>query len=87
VSVHLGLQPGRLENILSIQVTGAGMLTGNIIRGDNVLPAKDNAAEQEYDVALSLVKHLTGEMKGTLSIESQEGKGTIFTVQLPVKRG
>lgn len=87
VSVHLDLQPGRLENILSIQVTGAGMLTGNIAPGDNVLPAKDTVAKQEYDVALSLVKHLTGEMKGTLSIESQEGKETIFTVQLPVKRG
>jgi signal transduction histidine kinase len=87
VSVHLDLQPGRLENILSIQVRGTGMLTGNIIPGNNALPAQDAVAKQQYDVALSLVKHLTGEMKGTLSIESQEGRAIIFTVQLPVKRG
>jgi K+-sensing histidine kinase KdpD len=83
VSVHLDLQPGRLENILSIQVTGTGMSAGNIAHGDN----GDVVTEQEYDAALSLVKHLTGEMKGTLSIESQGGKSTLFTVQLPVKRG
>jgi sensor histidine kinase regulating citrate/malate metabolism len=59
------------------------MSAGNIAHGDN----GDVVTEQEYDAALSLVKHLTGEMKGTLSIESQGGKSTLFTVQLPVKRG
>jgi K+-sensing histidine kinase KdpD len=90
VSVYLDLQPGRLENLLSIRVTdtGAGMLTNNmaIITGGN-LPVQDIHAEQEYDLMLSLVKHLTEGMRGTLTIESQEGKGTVFSVQLPVKRG
>lgn len=87
VSMYLDLQPGRLENLLSIQVTDtAGMLPKNMaaIANGNI---SDTDAEQEYDVALSLVKHLAGEMKGTFSIESQEGKGTTFSVQLPVKRG
>jgi signal transduction histidine kinase len=40
--------------------------------------------EQGYGFGLALVKHLVENLKGTLSITSEEGKGAIFHLSLPV---
>ena len=46
----------------------------------------DNSSKRKFQgvgIGLSLVKELTEVQGGSVSVESQEGKGTIFTVSLP----
>ena len=35
-------------------------------------------------LGLSIVKHLAQSMNGTVAVESEVGKGSVFTVELPV---
>ena len=49
----------------------------------------DSSSKRKYQgmgIGLALVKELTEMMGGTVKVESQEGKGTTFTVQLPYQK-
>jgi two-component system phosphate regulon sensor histidine kinase PhoR len=35
-------------------------------------------------LGLSIVKHLAAQMNGTVAVESEEGKGSCFSVTLPL---
>lgn len=39
-----------------------------------------------YGLGLSIAKKIVDEHKGTLSVKSEKGKGTTFTIQLPTKQ-
>jgi signal transduction histidine kinase len=49
----------------------------------------DSSAQRKYQgvgIGLALVKELTEMMRGTVAVDSQEGKGTAFTVRLPYQK-
>ena len=49
----------------------------------------DSSSQRKYQgvgIGLALVKELTEMMHGTVAVESQEGKGTTFTVRLPYQK-
>ncbi|MBS7566898.1 GAF domain-containing sensor histidine kinase [Mucilaginibacter sp. Bleaf8] len=87
VAVHLMLELGTPDNLLQIKVedSGIGMDPEQI---DQILNGKGESTtgtggEQGYGFGLALVKHLIDSLKGTLAIESEQGKGTLFTIRLP----
>lgn len=46
-----------------------------------------NSKHEGYGLGLSLVKHIMDIHGGTISVKSELGKGTTFTLNLPVSRG
>ena len=46
-----------------------------------------NSKHEGYGLGLSLVKHIMDIHGGTITVKSEFGKGTIFTLNLPVTRG
>lgn len=49
----------------------------------------DNSAQRHYEgtgIGLALVKEMVQVLRGTIQLQSQEGQGSIFTVELPVGR-
>ncbi|MBQ9009093.1 MAG: response regulator [Clostridia bacterium] len=77
------------EVILNYRVSdnGPGMSEEFMTRMyDSFVTQKDGRVEKEKGtgVGLSIAKQLTDLMKGTITCESQVGKGTTFTVSLPL---
>lgn len=87
VSVELSLQVEKPHNILLITVrdSGIGLDAQSIeqILSGNAASTEGTTGEQGYGFGLALVKHLTESLKGKLAIESEPGKGAVFSVQLP----
>lgn len=46
-----------------------------------------NSHNQGHGLGLSVVKALTDFMEGSIKVKSQKGKGSVFTVKLPNKKG
>ncbi|MDB6125499.1 MAG: integral rane sensor hybrid histidine kinase, partial [Pedosphaera sp.] len=75
------------ENILlTVQDTGVGISEKNLPFVFDRFWQADNSSKRKYQgvgIGLSLVKELTEVQGGKVSVASQEGKGTTFTVSLP----
>ncbi|MEQ9007978.1 MAG: ATP-binding protein, partial [Ekhidna sp.] len=48
------------------------------------LSARPTAGESSTGLGLSIVKTLVNLLRGTITLESDEGKGATFTVTIPV---
>lgn len=88
VTVELSVHPSGKKQNLSVIVrdTGHGMDATTV---EEILTGKAESSdgthgEKGYGFGLKLVKHLIHKLHGTLEIESAQGKGTQFKVQLPV---
>lgn len=86
VDLNIHSNPGAGQ-ILEIEVADSGVgLTQNemedILKGIKA-SSSGTTGEKGYGFGLSLVKRLIDELNGTLSIESELGKGTRFKVSLP----
>ncbi len=72
--------------VLTVTDTGVGISEKNLPFVFDRFWQADNSSKRKYQgvgIGLSLVKELTEIQGGTVSVKSQEGKGTVFTVNLP----
>ncbi|MEM9920715.1 MAG: response regulator [Bacteroidota bacterium] len=88
---HVYLIVNTQQHQLTIQVkdTGPGISEEAIPHLFDRFFQASNGADQQLPgsgIGLSLVKELTELMDGSISVSSQLGKGTTFTIQLPIQR-
>jgi signal transduction histidine kinase len=87
--VHMSLlQSGRKSWCLTVTDTGIGIPEAEITNIFEAFRQVDSAVTRNYGgfgLGLSIVKRLVELMKGDISVASQLGSGTSFTVTLPLK--
>lgn len=85
--IRVHLQKGYLETIITISDTGIGMTEEQVQniwdRYYKVDPSRKNTKYGESGLGLSIVQQLVRLHKGKISVESQENKGTSFTISFP----
>jgi signal transduction histidine kinase len=77
------------ELVFIVNDTGIGIAEKNLPFVFDRFWQADSSAQRKYQgvgIGLALVKELTEMMHGTVVVESQEGKGTTFTVRLPYQK-
>jgi PAS domain S-box-containing protein len=88
-TVHMSLlQSGRKSWCLTVTDTGIGIPEAEITNIFEAFRQVDSAVTRNYGgfgLGLSIVKRLVELMKGDISVASQLGSGTSFTVTLPLK--
>ncbi len=75
--------------VTTVRDTGVGISSKNLPFVFDRFWQADNSSKRKYQgvgIGLSLVKELTEVQGGKVSVESEEGKGTMFTVSLPFLR-
>jgi len=82
----------RDDNSISIKVKDHGMgiskdeiphLFDRFYRGDKSRTKSDTSG---YGLGLSIAKQIVEKHRGKISVESEEGKGSTFTIQIPLKK-
>lgn len=74
------------DMVLTVSDTGMGISARNLPFVFDRFWQADGSSKRKYQgvgIGLALVKELTEVQGGTASVQSQEGKGTTFTVRLP----
>jgi two-component system sensor histidine kinase/response regulator len=74
--------------LVNIADTGVGIskdVQQKIFEKNEYLTTRGTSNESGSGLGLHLVKDLTEQNKGTISVESEVGKGSVFTVAIPVK--
>ena len=85
ISSPPGVEP--VELTLSVQDTGIGMTEDQINRLFQEFTQADGSTTRKYGgtgLGLTITKRLVDLMKGTITVTSQPGQGTRFTVQVPM---
>ena len=67
--------------IISVKDNGSGIETENI---EHVFEPKFTTKTSGMGLGLSIIKNIIENYNGTITFESKEGKGTTFTVSLPI---
>ena len=73
--------------ILRVEDTGIGIATANLPKIFDRFYQVDSQSNRNYEgtgIGLALVNELVNVLQGTISVDSIEGKGTTFTVHLPL---
>lgn len=84
--VELHAQKAAEQLVLVVNDTGMGIAEKNLPFIFDRFWQADGSAKRRYQgvgIGLALVKELVEIQGGTVAVESQEGKGTTFTVRLP----
>jgi signal transduction histidine kinase len=79
----------RRNVLLSVQDTGMGIAKEDIPRVFSRFWRSDASREREaggLGVGLSLTKEIVDRHNGTISVDSEEGVGTTFTLHIPLAR-
>jgi len=87
--VDIGAQKQGEELVLSVKDTGMGISEKHLPFIFDRFWQADGSSKRKYQgvgIGLALVKELTEIQGGKVSVESQEGKGTTFTVRLPYRK-
>ena len=77
------------EMVLLVKDTGMGISAKNLPHVFDRFWQADDSARRKYQgvgIGLALVKELVEIQEGKVTVESEEGKGTTFTVRLPYKK-
>jgi signal transduction histidine kinase len=85
-SVTLNVEKAGEHLNISVKDTGVGISEKNLPFVFDRFWQADNSSKRKYQgvgIGLSLVKELTEIQNGKVSVVSEEGKGTTFTIQLP----
>ena len=75
--------------VLSVTDTGVGISEKNLPFVFDRFWQADNSSRRKFHgvgIGLALVKELVEMMHGSVTVQSQEGKGTVFTVKLPFQK-
>jgi signal transduction histidine kinase len=75
--------------VLSVSDTGVGISEKNLPFVFDRFWQADNSSRRKFHgvgIGLALVKELVEMMHGSVTVQSQEGKGTVFTVKLPYQK-
>lgn len=86
-SVTVRVARDRRNVLLSVQDTGMGIAKEDIPRVFSRFWRSDASREREaggLGVGLSLTKEIVDRHNGTISVDSEEGVGTTFTLHLPI---
>jgi len=73
--------------VITVSDSGIGIARGRIANIFNRFYQVDSSETREHEgtgIGLSLTKELIELHKGAIAVESQEGKGSVFTVSLPL---
>ncbi|HTV75450.1 MAG TPA: hybrid sensor histidine kinase/response regulator, partial [Candidatus Baltobacteraceae bacterium] len=76
--------------VLIVGDTGVGIAEKNLPFVFDRFWQADSSSKRKFQgvgIGLALVKELTEMLRGTVTVQSQEGKGTTFTVRLPYQKG
>ncbi|MCG8492122.1 MAG: ATP-binding protein, partial [Sneathiellales bacterium] len=87
ISLDLEEQEGQQDYILKVRDTGAGIAPDRLKDIFDPFIQEDNTITRKFGgtgLGLSIVKKLIEMMGGEINIESQVGKGTEFSVRLPL---
>jgi signal transduction histidine kinase len=83
VSVHVRESDGQVQ--IEVRDTGTGMDERDVPRVFERFYKADNSRQTDGSgLGLSLVKHTTEALGGTVRVESELGRGSVFTLSLPV---
>lgn len=85
-TVALRVQRQDEQLVIEVEDTGVGISEKNLPHVFDRFWQADNSSKRKYQgvgIGLSLVKELTEVQGGSVSVKSQEGKGTTFAVNLP----
>jgi signal transduction histidine kinase len=75
--------------VLSVKDTGVGISEKNLPFVFDRFWQADNSSRRKFHgvgIGLALVKELVEMMRGSVAVQSQEGKGTTFTIKLPFQK-
>ena len=75
--------------VISVKDTGMGISQKNLAHMFERFWQADDSSRRKYQgmgIGLALVKELAEIQGGTVKVESEEGKGTTFTIRLPYQR-
>jgi signal transduction histidine kinase len=84
VTLRVGREAENL--VITVKDTGVGIAAKNLPFVFERFWQADNSSKRKFQgvgIGLSLVKELTEVQGGKVKVESEEGKGTLFTVALP----
>jgi len=84
--VELRAEKQNAEFVLSVTDTGMGISAKNLPHVFDRFWQADGSSKRKFQgvgIGLALVKELVEVQGGTVSVQSEEGKGTVFTVRLP----
>ena len=76
--------------VLTVGDTGVGIAEKSLPFVFDRFWQADSSAKRRFQgvgIGLALVKELAEMMRGKVSVQSQEGAGTTFTVRLPYRKG
>lgn len=88
---HIWLRAAKQDDqfALSVKDNGVGIAEKSLPFVFDRFWQEDNSAKRKFQgagIGLALVKELVEIQSGTVSVESQEGKGATFTVRLPYQK-
>lgn len=84
------ISPNEINLVLSVEDNGPGIPADKIeqlMEADKLLLESDagQAPDKKKQLGIAIVSKLTKTMKGTMDIDSKLGKGSVFTITIPVK--
>ena len=84
VSLKTDYDNGTLS--ITVEDTGSGMSEEEQQRVFSAFERLSNAATQDgFGLGLSIVKHVVDMLDGTIRLESEKGRGSRFTVEIPIQ--
>lgn len=84
VSLRMDYEGDRLR--ITVEDTGSGMTEEEQQRVFGAFERLSNAATQDgFGLGLSIVKHIVDMLGGTIQLDSEKGRGSRFTVEIPMQ--